>query len=43
MTDTHDLGRIAILVPGKLSDHAGKRIDRTFDLSLIHIPSPRDA
>ena len=32
MTDTHDLSRITILVPGKLNDHAAKRIDKTFDL-----------
>ena len=40
MTDTHDLGRIAILVPGKLSDHAGKRIDRTFDMVRMDSTDP---
>ena len=40
MTDTHDLGRIAILVPGKLSDHAGKRIDRTFDMVRMDSADP---
>ena len=40
MTDTHDLSRIAILVPGKLSDHAGKRIDRTFDMVRMDSADP---
>ena len=40
MTDTPDLSRIAILVPGKLSDHAGKRIDRTFDMVRMDSADP---
>ena len=40
MTDSHDLSRIAILVPGKLSDHAGKRIDRTFDMVRMDRADP---
>ncbi|MEP9387922.1 2-hydroxyacid dehydrogenase [Mesorhizobium sp. KR9-304] len=40
MTDTHDFSQITILVPGKLSDHAGKRIDKTFDMVLLESADP---
>jgi len=35
-----DLNRIAILVPGKLSDHAAARIDRTFDMIRLETADP---
>lgn len=35
-----DLTRIAILVPGKLSDHAGKRIDKTFEMVRLENADP---
>jgi len=35
-----DLSRIAILVPGKLSDHAAARIDRIFDMIRMETADP---
>ena len=35
MTNSPDLSRVTILVPGKLSDHAAKRLDKTFDMVRI--------
>lgn len=40
MTDRQDLGRITILVPGALNDHAGQRIDSTFDLVRMERADP---
>ena len=40
MTETPDLSRIAVLVPGKLSDHAGSRIDKTFDMLRMESADP---
>jgi lactate dehydrogenase-like 2-hydroxyacid dehydrogenase len=40
MTSSTDLRRITILVPGKLSDHAGKRIDKTFDMVRMESADP---
>ena len=40
MTNTQDLSRVAILVPGKLNDHAAKRIDKTFELIRMDSADP---
>jgi len=40
MTDTHDLSRVTILVPGKLNDHAAKRIDKTFEMIRMETADP---
>lgn len=40
MTDTHDLSRVAILVPGKLNDHAAKRVDKTFEMIRMEAADP---
>lgn len=39
MTDT-ELNRITILVPGKLNEHAAKRIDKTFDMAVLDAADP---
>lgn len=36
-----DLNRIAVLVPGKLSDHAAARIDRTFEMIRLESADPK--
>jgi len=36
-----DLSRIAVLVPGKLSDHAAARISRTFEMIRMETADPR--
>jgi lactate dehydrogenase-like 2-hydroxyacid dehydrogenase len=40
MTDMHDLGRIAILVPGTLNEHAAKRIEKTFEMIRMETADP---
>lgn len=40
MTDTHDLSRITILVPGKLNQHAARRIDKTFEMVGLDSADP---
>jgi lactate dehydrogenase-like 2-hydroxyacid dehydrogenase len=40
MTTSPDLSRITVLVPGKLSDHAGKRIDKTFHMVRMDTADP---
>jgi lactate dehydrogenase-like 2-hydroxyacid dehydrogenase len=40
MTDKHDLSRITILVPGKLNEHAAKRIDKTFEMVRLESADP---
>jgi lactate dehydrogenase-like 2-hydroxyacid dehydrogenase len=40
MTNLPDLSRITVLVPGKLSDHAGKRIDKIFNMVRMDTADP---
>lgn len=40
MTNSPDLSRITILVPGKLSDHAARRIDKTFEMIRMETADP---
>jgi len=40
MTDTHDLSRITVLVPGALNDHAAKRIEKTFEMIRMDSADP---
>jgi lactate dehydrogenase-like 2-hydroxyacid dehydrogenase len=40
MTDTKDLGRIAVLVPGTLNEHAAKRIEKTFEMIRMDSADP---
>jgi lactate dehydrogenase-like 2-hydroxyacid dehydrogenase len=40
MTISADLDRITILVPGQLSAHAGKRIDKTFNMVRLESADP---
>src|SRR5262245_32387574 len=40
MTDTHDLSRITVLVPGKLNEHAARRIDKTFEMIPMETADP---
>jgi lactate dehydrogenase-like 2-hydroxyacid dehydrogenase len=40
MTNSPDLSQITVLVPGKLSDHAGERLDKTFDIMRMENADP---
>ena len=40
MTNSSDLTRITVLVPGSLSDHAAKRIEKTFDMIRMEKADP---
>ncbi len=40
MTNSNDLNRITILVPGNFSKHAGKRLEKTFDMVRIESADP---
>ena len=40
MTISTELSRITILAPGKLSDHAAKRLAKTFDLVRMESADP---
>jgi len=40
MSNSHNLGRVTVLVPGKLSDHAAKRLDKTFDMVRMETADP---
>ena len=40
MTNSPDLSRVTVLVPGKLSDHAAKRLNKTFDMVRMESADP---